>query len=137
MSLRKRWLITTARATTCSQEALGEQLRSLGLEQNKVDSNIFAGDELVLLLHENNILIAGTEDQQECFFCELSALECLDDMQKLQEDTPIQFAQRILEYTAWSNKIRVALPQTFYHDLLQRHELQDNNCTHHLGRRKA
>ena len=129
LSLRKRWLITTARATTCSQEALGEQLRSLGLEQNKVDSNIFAGDELVLLLHENNILIAGTEEQQECFFCELSALECLDDMQKLQEETPIQFAQRILEYTAWSNKIRVALPQTFYHDLLQRHELQDNNCT--------
>ena len=29
LSLRKRWLITTARAT-CSQEALGEQLRSLG-----------------------------------------------------------------------------------------------------------
>ena len=129
LSLRKRWLITTARATTCSQEALGEQLRSLGLEQNKVDSNIFSGDELVLLLHENSILIAGTEEQQECFFCELSALECLDDMQKLQEETPIRFAQRILEYTAWSNKIRIALPQTFYHDLLQRHELQDDTGT--------
>ena len=128
LSLRKRWLITTARAT-CSQEALGMQLRSLGLDQNKVDNNIFSGDELVLLLHENSILIAGTEEQQECFFCELSALECLDDMQKLQEETPIQFAQRILEYTAWSNKIRVALPQTFYHDLLQRHELQDDKGT--------
>ena len=93
LSLRKRWLITTARATTCSQEALGEQLRSLGLDQNKVDSNIFSGDELVLLLHENSILIAGTEEQQECFFCELSALECLDELQKLQEETPIHFAQ--------------------------------------------
>ena len=135
LSLRKRWLITTARAT-CSQEALGKQLRSLGLEQNQVDSNIFSGDELVLLLHDNSILIAGTEEQQECFFCELSALECLDDMQKLQEETPIQFAQRILEYTAWSNKIRVALPQTFYHDLLQRHELQDNNGTTTLEEEK-
>ena len=135
LSLRKRWLITTARAT-CSQEALGKQLRSLGLDQNKVDNNIFSGDELVLLLHENSILIAGTEEQQECFFCELSALECLDDMQKLQEETPIQFAQRILEYTAWSNKIRVALPQTFYHDLLQRHELQDNNGTTTLEEEK-
>ena len=38
LSLRKRWLITTARAT-CSQEALGEQLRSL--DQNKVDNNLF------------------------------------------------------------------------------------------------
>ena len=129
MSLRKRWLITTARATTCSQEALGEQLRSLGLDQNKVDNNIFSGDELVLLLHENSILIAGTEEQQECFFCELSALECLDELQKLQEETPIHFANRILEYKAWSNKINIALPQTFYHDLLQRHELQDEDGT--------
>ena len=127
LSLRKRWLITTARATTCSQEALGEQLRSLGLDQNKVDNNIFSGDELVLLLHENNILIGGTEEQQECFFCELSALECLDELQKLQEETPIHFAHRILEYKAWSNKITIALPQTFYHDLLQRHELQDKD----------
>ena len=136
LSLRKRWLITTARATTRSQEALGEQLRSLGLEQNKVDNNIFSGDELVLLLHENSILIAGTEEQQECFFCELSALECLDDLQKLQEETPIHFAHRILEYKAWSNKINIALPQTFYHDLLQRHELQDEDGTTTLEEEK-
>ena len=129
LSLRKRWLITTARATTCSQEALGKQLRSLGLDQNKVDNNIFSGDELVLLLHGNSILIAGTEEQQECLFCELSALECLDELQKLQEETPIHFANRILEYKAWSNKINIALPQTFYHDLLQRHELQNEECT--------
>ena len=128
LSLRKRWLITTARATS-SQEALGEQLRSLGLDQNKVDNNIFSGDELVLLLHENSILIGGTEEQQECFFCELSALECLDELQKLQEETPIHFAHRILEYKAWSNKINIALPQTFYHDLLQRHELQGEDGT--------
>ena len=128
LSLRKRWLITTARAT-CSQEALGEQLRSLGLDQNKVDNNIFSGDELVLLVHENNILIGGTEEQQECFFCELSALVSLDELQKLQEETSILFAHRILKYKAWSNRITIALPQTFYHELLQRHELQDAECT--------
>ena len=128
LSLRKRWLITTARATF-SQEALGEQLRSLGLNQNKVDNNIFSGDELVLLVHENTILIGGTEEQQECFFCELSALECLDELQKLQEETSILFAHRILKYKAWSNSITIALPQTFYHDLLQRHELQDEEGT--------
>ena len=94
-----------------------------------MDNNIFSGDELVLLLHDNTILIAGTEEQQECFFCELSALECLDELQKLQEETPIHFANRILEYRAWSNKINIALPQTFYHDLLQRHELQDDKGT--------
>ena len=84
---------------------------------------------LCFCLHDNSILIAGTEEQQECFFCELSALECLDELQKLQEETPIHFANRILEYKAWSNKINIALPQTFYHDLLQRHELQDEDGT--------
>ena len=78
-----------------------------------MDNNIFSGDELVLLLHDNSILITGTEEQQECFFCELSALECLDELQKLQEETPIHFANRILEYKAWSNKINNSFATNF------------------------
>ena len=38
LSLRNKWLITTTRATTaCSEDALGQQLRNIGLEKNKLD----------------------------------------------------------------------------------------------------
>ena len=75
LSLRSKWLITTTRATeACSQDALGQQLRSIGLEQNKIEPSIFSGDELLILVDQRSILIGGTELQQECFFCELSAL---------------------------------------------------------------
>ena len=75
ISLHKKWLITTTRATgACSQDALGEQLRNIGLGQHKMQPNMFSGDELVILLDQTSILIGGSETQQECFFCELSAL---------------------------------------------------------------
>ena len=48
LSLRNQWLLTTTRATgACSQDALEQQLRDIGLEQHKVEPNIFSGDELV------------------------------------------------------------------------------------------
>ena len=84
LSLRQEWQLTMTRATTaCSEDALGKHLRSLGLDQNKMDQNLFSGDELVILLHKRDILIAGSELQQEDLFCELSALVSLDQTQKL------------------------------------------------------
>ena len=69
LSLSNKWLLTTTRATTtCSEDALGQQLRNIGLEQNKMDPNIFSGDELVAMFCQSSILIGGTELQQECFF---------------------------------------------------------------------
>ena len=60
LSLRQKWQLTTTRATTaCSEDALGKQLRSLGLDQNKMDQNLFSGDELVILIHKRDILIWG------------------------------------------------------------------------------
>ena len=99
LSLRNKWLITTTRATgACSQDALAEQLRNIGLGQNKVQPNIFSGDELVILLDETSILIGGTEIQQECFFCELSALASLEPPNKLAQNTPISFGNLMMEY---------------------------------------
>ena len=84
LSLRNKWLITTTRARgACSEDALGKHLRNIGLDQNKMDQNIFSGDELVLLVHKKDILIGGTELQQEELFCELSALVSLDQPNKL------------------------------------------------------
>ena len=97
ISLRKEWLITTTRATgACSEEALGNQLRTLGLGENKVDKNIFSGDELVILIHKQEILIGGTDQQQELLFCELSALIPLDPPTRLDQATQVSFWQQDL-----------------------------------------
>ena len=126
LSLRNKWLITTTRATTaCSDEALGNQLRTLGLEENKVDKKIFSGDELVILVHKSSLLIGGTELQQECFFCELSALVSLEPTIKLDQDTQVSFCNRTLEYQESSHSISLSLPTSFYKELLERHELED------------
>ena len=86
LSLSKKWLITTTRAReACSQDALGEQLRNIGLGQHKMQPNIFCGDELVILLDQTCILIGGSEMQQECLFCELSALTSLEPPRSLHK----------------------------------------------------
>ena len=126
LSLRSKWLLTTTRATTaCSEDALGQQLRNIGLEQNKMDPNIFSGDELVAMLCQSSILIGGTELQQECFFCELSALVSLEPPTKLDQDTQVSFCNRTLEYQESSNKISLSVPTSFCQQLLQRHDLEE------------
>ena len=126
LSLRIKWqIVATRAATACSEDALGQQLRNLGLERNKVDQNIFSGDELVIMVHKSNILIGGTDLQQEGFFCELSALISLDQITKHDQDTPVSFCNKILEYNASSNSISLSLPTTFYMELLQRQLLED------------
>ena len=125
LSLRQGWQLTMTRATTaCSEDALQNHLRSLGLGQNKMDQNLFSGDELVILQHKRDILIAGSELQQEDLFCELSALVSLDHTQKLGEGAQVSFCNRTLEHKASSNIISLALEPCFVHDLLCRHELE-------------
>ena len=128
LSLGHTWQLTTTRATTaCSEDALGKQLRSLGLDQNKMDQILFSGDELVILIHKRDILIGGTELQQEELFCELSALVSLDQIQKLDSDTQVSFCNRTLEYKASSNIISLSLGTCFVHELLCRHELEEQD----------
>ena len=126
LSLRNKWLITTTRATgACSEDALGKHLKNIGLDQNKMDQNIFSGDELVLLVHKRDILIGGTELQQEELFCELSALVSLDQPNKLDQDTQVSFCNRTLEYQASSHSISLSLGTCFVRELLCRHELEE------------
>ena len=120
LSLRNGWQIATTRATTaCSEDALGQQLRNIGLEKNKLDQNIFSEDELVILIHKSSILTGGTELQQEDFFCELSALISLEPPTKLD---PLRSASAIgpLEYQESSHSISLSLPTSFYMELLER-----------------
>ena len=133
LSLHKKWLITTTRATgDCSEEALGNQLRTLGLGENKVDKNIFSGDELVILIHKQEILIGGADQQQELLFCELSALIPLDPPTKLAQDTPISFGNMIMEYKEASHSISLSVPTCFVDELLQRHDLTEVEPTQSL-----
>ena len=126
LSLRNKWLITTTRATeACSEDALGQQLRSIGLEQNKIEPNIFSGDELVILVDQSSILIGGTELQQDCFFCELSALVSLEPPNKLAQDTPISFCNMILEYKEASHSISLNVSTSFCRQLLQMHDQEE------------
>ena len=124
LSLRNQWLLTTTRATgACSQDALEQQLRDIGLEQHKVEPNIFSGDELVAMLCQDCILIGGPELQQECFFCELSALASLEPPKKLAQNTPISFGNLMMEYQEASNNISLRVTESFLEQLLQRHDL--------------
>ena len=126
LSLRYKWQIVTTRATTaCSEELLGQQLRSIGLDQNKLDRNIFSGDELVVMLCKNDLVIGGTEPQQESFFTELSAFIPLDQPTKLATDTQVSLGHRTLEYHEASNSISMSLRKSFCEKLWQRHQLED------------
>ena len=78
------------------------------------------------------ILIGGTDLQQECFFCELCALISLEQITKLDQDTPVSFCNKTLEYNESSNSISLALPTSFYMELLQRHDLEDVEPTSSL-----
>ena len=126
LSLRFGWQITTTRATTaCSEDALGQQLRNIGLDQNSIDSNIFSGDELVVLLCSHELLIVGTEQQQEDLFLELSAFIALDQTTKLDATTQVSFGNRTLRWNQSSNSIGMSLQETFCMELLQRYTLED------------
>ena len=94
-----------------------------------MDSNIFFGDELVLLLHEHSFLIGGTESQQECFFGELSTRVAVDSPIKLTQDTPVSFQNKTVEYNEVSNSISLSVQSTFYKELLQKHDLEKMDCT--------
>ena len=135
ISLRQKWLITTTRATgACSEEALGNQLRTLGLGENKVDKNIFSGDELVILIRKQEILIGGTDQQQELLFCELSALIPLDPPTRLDQATQVSFGNMTLEYKAASHSVSLSVPTSFVEELFQRHDLQDEDSTTSLDK---
>ena len=134
LSLQNRWMITTLSTRASSEDALGQQLKTIGLEQNKLDPNIFAGDELLILVHESALLIGGTQLQQECFFSELSALASLEPVEKLTQETPLSFANKTLEYQEVSNNISLSVPRAFYLELLKRYDLEEVEPTQSLDK---
>ena len=79
----------------------------------------------MIMIHKHSILIGGADLQQECLFCELSALISLEPITKLDQETPVSFCNKTLEYNESSHSISLSLPASFYMELLQRHNLED------------
>ena len=90
----------------------------------------------MIMIHKSSILIGGTDLQQECLFCELSALISLEQITKLDPDTPVSFCNKTLEYNESSHSISLSLPTSFYMELLQRHNLEDVEPTSSLEEQK-
>ena len=126
LSLVKQWQLTTTRIRTAlPQQQTTSQLRELGLRQSEVDTQIFVGEQLCVILHEHNMLIGGEKSQQECFLNKLSACLSLQDTRQLDEHTPLSFLGKSLEYNRAEKSIIVHLPAAFYLELLRRYSLED------------
>ena len=74
--------------------------------------------------------------QQECFFCELSALTSLESPKKLAQDNQISFGNLILDYQEASNSISLSVSPCFVDELLQNHDLAQDEFTQSLQQEK-
>ena len=81
------------------------------------------------MLWENDLLIGGTDEQQELFFTELSACISLEKPTKLAHNTPISFGNKIVEWKEASNSISLSVPSALCKQLLERHQLEDAEPT--------
>ena len=83
----------------------------------------------MVVLCQNELLIAGTELQQEDLFLELSALIALDQTTKLDQETPVSFCSKTVQWNESSNSMSLSMPEAFYMELLRRHQLEDADPT--------
>ena len=75
------------------------------------------------------MLIGGAKLQQECFLNKLSACMLLEDTNQLDEQTPLIFLGRSLEYNRAEKSISLTLPSAFDLELLGRYGLEDATAT--------
>ena len=125
LSLMKQWQLKATRFRTAWPQQASTQLRSLGLRTSEVDKQIFLGDQLGVMIHENSMIIGGEKLEQECFMHKLSASLPLEDTQELAEGTPLSFLGRTLEYKQADNSISLQLPPAFFLQLIRRYSLEE------------
>ena len=126
LSLMKKWRLKTVRLQTAlPQQLTSTQLRELGLRETEVDSQIFVGDQLGVFQHGETWLIGGEQVQQEAFLHKLSASFTLTDTQQLEQNTPLSFMGKTLEFNQAERTISLYLPTAFYSDLMSRYSLEE------------
>ena len=104
-------------------------LEELGLRKSAADSNIFFGEQLLLMMIQGELLIGGAQLQQECLINKLSALYPLQETTQLDNNTPGIFQNKILEYNKLEHNISLHIPLAFSMQLLRRHNLEHETPT--------
>ena len=124
-SLINQWQISKAKVGTAYQEEPSSNisLEELGLRTCAADSNIFFGEQLLVMMFQGEFLIGGATLQQECFINKLSALDLLQETTQL-DNAPVLFQNKILEHNKLEQSVSLSVPVAFYMQLLKRHSLE-------------
>ena len=124
-SLINKWQIAAAKVGTAYQEGPSStiNLEELGLRTCAADSNIFFGEQLLVMMFQGELLIGGATSQQECFINKLSALDLLQGTTQL-DNAPVIFQNKILEHNKLEHSVSLTIPVAFYMQLLKRHSLE-------------
>ena len=103
-SLINQWQIATAKVSTAYQEGLAStiNLEELGLRTCAADSNIFFGDQLLIMQFQGELLIGGAQLQQKDLITQLSALDLLQETTQLDHNTQSSFRVRSWSTTSWN-----------------------------------
>ena len=126
LSLMHKWRLKTVRIQTAlPQQLTSTQLRELGVRETEVDSHILVGDQLGVFQHGETWLIGGEQMQLEAFLHRLSASFTLTDTQQLENNTPLSFMGKTLEFNQADRTISLYLPAAFYSDLMSRYSLEE------------
>ena len=125
LSLMHKWQLQTLRVQAACPKELSRTLRKLELTESKVDSEIMIGHKLVVVQHEDCLLISGGKMQQECFCNKLSAHYHPKEQQQLGENAPLSFWNMLLEQNQADKAINMHPTKAFYQDLLGRYSLED------------
>ena len=125
LSLMNKWELQTLRIPAAHPKELTKTLRKLELTESKVDSEIMIGHKLVVVQHEDCLLISGDKMQQECFCNKLSAHHHPTEQQQLGENAPLNFWDMLLEQNQADKAINMHPTKAFYQDLLGRYSLED------------
>ena len=125
LSLMHKWQLQTLRVQAACPTELSRTLKKLELTESKVDSEIMIGHKLVVVQHEDCLLISGGKMQQECFCNKLSAHYHPKEQQQLGENAPLSFWNMLLEQNQADKAINMHPTKAFYQDLLGRYSLED------------
>ena len=120
-----KWQLQTLRIQAACPQELTKTLRELGIKESKVDSEIMLGYKLVVVQHDDCLLISGEKMQQECFCNKLSAHFHPKEQQQLGEDAPLSFWNMLLELNQADRTISLHPTKAFYQDLLGRYSFED------------
>ena len=111
------------------QQSLATKLEEIGLRKNKVESGIFTSGQLIVIHHQEALLIVGDKQQQDSFISQLSASVSLTDTTKLDAQTPLTFMNQILEHNHHEHSISMHLPVPYYMKLLNMYGIESATST--------